>query len=115
MKRTNEKPVRTRRSKPAAGWDLRLYIAGNTPRSRTAMRNLRAICEEHLPERYRIHIIDLLRKPELASKDQIVATPTLLRRLPAPVRRLIGDLSEKERVLIRLDLLIEGAEDAGEK
>jgi circadian clock protein KaiB len=115
MKRANGRPARASRGKTSAGWDLRLYIAGNTPRSRTALRNLRAICEEHLPEKYRIHIIDLLRQPELASKDQIIATPTLLRRLPAPVRRLIGDLSEKERVLIRLDLLIEDTEDVSER
>jgi len=85
-------------------WELRLYIAGKTTRAATAFRNLQRICEEHLAERYHIEIIDLLEKPALAKGDQIVAVPTLVRRLPEPVRKIIGDLSNTERVLVGLDL-----------
>ncbi len=85
-------------------WELRLYIAGKTPRAVKAFANLERICEEHLAGRYSIEIIDLLEKPLLAKGDQIVAVPTLVRRLPEPVRKIIGDLSNTERVLIGLDL-----------
>lgn len=85
-------------------WELRLYIAGKTPRAVRAFENLRAICEEHLAERYHIQIIDLLEQPMLAKGDQIVAVPTLVRRLPEPVRKIIGDLSDTERVLVGLDI-----------
>ena len=85
-------------------WLLRLYVAGQTPRSVLAFANLRQICEEHLAGRYQIEIIDLQAQPELAREDQILAIPTLVRALPAPVRRLIGDLSHTERVLVGLDL-----------
>jgi circadian clock protein KaiB len=89
---------------PAKEWELRLYIAGNTPRAIKAFENLRRICEEHLAGRYVIEIIDLLETPTLAKGDQIVAVPTLVRRLPEPVRKIIGDLSNTERVLVGLDI-----------
>jgi circadian clock protein KaiB len=84
---------------------LRLYVAGQTPKSITAFINLKKICEEHLAGRYKIEVIDLLVNPQLAHGDQILAIPTLVRRLPEPVRKIIGDLSNTERVLIGLDLL----------
>ena len=85
-------------------WLLRLYVAGQTPRSVLAFANLRQICEEHLAGRYQIEVIDLQAHPELAREDQILAIPTLVRALPEPVRRIIGDLSHTERVLVGLDL-----------
>ncbi len=86
-------------------WTLRLYVAGQTAKSMTAFANLQKICKEHLAGRYRIEVIDLLEQPQLAQGDQILAIPTLVRRLPAPMRKVIGDLSNTERVLIGLDLL----------
>jgi circadian clock protein KaiB len=86
-------------------WTLRLYVAGQTPKSIAAFANLKAICEEHLAGRHRIEVIDLLENPQLARGDQILAIPTLVRKLPEPVRKIIGDLSNTERVLIGLDLL----------
>ena len=83
---------------------LRLYVAGQTPRSIAAMANLRQVCEERVPGRYQIEVIDLLKKPQLASGDQILAVPTLVRRLPQPIRKIIGDLSNKEKLLIGLDI-----------
>src|SRR5215468_6185729 len=83
---------------------LRLYIAGQTPKSIKAFANLKRICEEHMPGRYRIEVIDLVQNPQLAAGDQILAVPTLVRRLPEPVRRIIGDLSHTERVLVGLDV-----------
>jgi circadian clock protein KaiB len=85
-------------------WELRLYVAGNTPNSTAAFSNLSQICETHMGGRYRIEIIDLLRNPQLASGDQIIAIPTLVRRLPTPIKKIIGDLSNTERVLVGLDL-----------
>ena len=85
-------------------WELRLYVAGNTPNSIAAFSNLKQICETHMGGRYRIEIIDLLRTPQLAGGDQIIAIPTLVRRLPTPIKKIIGDLSNTERVLIGLDL-----------
>lgn len=85
-------------------WELRLYVAGNTPNSIAAFSNLKQICETHMGGQYRIEIIDLLRNPQLASGDQIIAIPTLVRRLPTPIKKIIGDLSNQERVLIGLDL-----------
>jgi circadian clock protein KaiB len=85
-------------------WEMRLYIAGQTPRSRAALTNLKRICEDHLAGRYRIEVIDLLEQPQLARGDQVLAIPTLVRRLPKPVRKIIGDLSDTQRVLIGLDL-----------
>ena len=95
-------------AKPAVpvprAWELRLYVAGPTPKSLTAFRNLEKICEEHLAGRYQIEVIDLLKNPQLAQGDQILAVPTLVRKLPAPIRKIIGTLSNTERVLIGLDL-----------
>ncbi len=84
---------------------LRLYVAGQTPRSVAAFANLKKICEEHLAGQYEIEVVDLLLNPQLAAGDQILAVPTLVRKLPEPVRKIIGDLSNKERVLVGLDLL----------
>lgn len=93
---------------PAGGaaevWYLRLYVAGETPRAATALVNLKRICEEHLSGRYQIEVVDLLKNPRLAAGDQILAVPTLVRRLPAPLKQIIGDLSNEERVLVGLDL-----------
>ena len=83
---------------------LRLYVAGQSARSTAALQNLEAICEQHLAGRYRIELIDLLRHPQLARGDQIVAVPTLVRHLPPPMKKIIGDLSNEERVLVGLDL-----------
>jgi circadian clock protein KaiB len=85
-------------------WTLRLYVAGQSPKSLAAFSNLQAICEEHLPGRYRIEVIDLLEQPQLARGDQILAIPTVVRRLPLPIRKIIGDLSDTERALVGLDL-----------
>ena len=85
-------------------WELRLYVAGQTPRSRAALANLQKICEEHLAGRYAIEVIDLLEQPQLSKGDQILAIPTLVRKLPKPMRKIIGDLSDTQRVLIGLDL-----------
>ena len=95
---------------PVDLWTLRLYVAGQTPKCVTAFANLRHLCEEHLAGHYQIEVIDLLERPQLASGDQILAIPTLVRKLPAPVRKIIGDLSNTERVLIGLDLLPRSAE-----
>ena len=86
-------------------WILRLYVAGQTPKAITAFTNLKKICEEQLDGKYAIEVIDLLESPHLANEYQIVALPTLIRKLPVPVRKIIGDLSDTERVLIGLDLL----------
>lgn len=85
-------------------WILRLYIAGNTPNAAKAFANLEKICQEHLEGKYRIEVIDLLKNPQLAKGDQILAVPTLVRKLPEPVKKIIGDLSNTERVLVGLDL-----------
>ncbi len=85
-------------------WNLRLYVAGQTPKSLAAFTNLKRICEEHLAGRYQINVIDLLENPQLAEGDQIMAIPTVVRHLPPPVKKLIGDLADTERVLIGLDL-----------
>ena len=85
-------------------YQLRLYVAGQTPKSALALTNLKQICEEHLRGRYEIEIIDLLENPQLARGDQILALPTLERRLPEPIKKIIGDLSNTERVLVGLDL-----------
>lgn len=87
-----------------AEWELRLYVAGQTTNSLTAFGNLKKICEEHLSGKYRIEVIDLLENPTLARGDQILAVPTLVRKLPEPVKKIIGDLSNTDRVLVGLDL-----------
>lgn len=86
-------------------WALRLYVAGKTPKALTAFTNLKKICEEQLNGKYSIEVIDLLENPQLGAADQILALPTLVRKLPVPVRKIIGDLSDTERVLVGLDLL----------
>ena len=93
---------RPRRAKKA--WELRLYVAGQTSKSLAAFANLKKICEEHLPGEYDIEVIDLLKQPQLASGDQILAIPTLVRKLPSPIKKIIGDLSNTERVLVGLDI-----------
>ena len=85
-------------------YTFRLYVAGQTPRSLTAIANLKRICEEHLNSEYKIEVIDLVANPQLASTDQILAIPTLVRKLPEPVRKIIGDLSSLDRVLVALDI-----------
>ena|ERR1700733_1258007 len=85
-------------------WELRLYVAGMTPTSIRAFENLKNLCEEHMHGAYKIQVVDLLERPKLASGDQIIAVPTLVRRLPTPVKKIIGDLSNTERVLVGLDL-----------
>ncbi len=97
------RPTHQRPARPAK-WELRLYVAGQTPKSIAAFENLKAICEEHLAGEYSIEVIDLTRNPQLARGDQIVAIPTLVRKLPEPVRKIIGDLSNTDRVLVGLDL-----------
>lgn len=85
-------------------WELRLYIAGNSPKSAAAFANLKKLCQEHLPGRYKIEVIDLLKQPQLSAGDQIVAIPTLVRKLPTPLRKIVGDLSNTERTLVGLQL-----------
>lgn len=85
-------------------WELRLYTAGQTPKSILAFNNLKRICETHMPGRYRIEVVDLVQNPRLAKEDQIVAIPTLVRKLPEPLRKIIGDLSDTERTLVGLQL-----------
>jgi len=108
-KLANKRPPTAQRKKPAARtseerWELRLYVAGQTPLSIQAFDNLKRICEEHLHGRYRIEVIDLLVSPKLARGDQILALPTLVRQLPPPVKKIIGDFSNTERVLVGLNL-----------
>ena len=108
MTTTPSKSTPPKAKRPQAAADtfvLRLYVAGQTPKSTLAFANLKKICEEHLAGRYQIEVIDLLENPHLASSDQILVIPTLVRKLPVPVRKIIGDLSNSERVLIGLDLL----------
>ena len=99
-------PTKKKTAVPAqrANWELRLYVAGQTAKSLQAFANLKRICEEHLAGEYHIEIVDLLQNPQLAAGDQIIALPTLVRKLPEPVRKIIGDLSNTERVLVGLDL-----------
>ena len=85
-------------------WQLRLYVAGTTARSAAALENLKRVCETHLAGRYSIEVIDLLVNPQLAAGDQILAVPTLVRKVPEPIRKIIGDLSNEERVLVGLDI-----------
>jgi circadian clock protein KaiB len=99
-----KKKAASRVSAPKEKWELRLYVAGQTPKSITAFANLKRICETHVPGQYHIEVVDLLKHPGLAKGDQIFAIPTLVRKLPQPIRKIIGDLSNTERVLIGLDL-----------
>lgn len=91
-------------AKASKRYELRLYIAGNTPKSNAAIRNLKKYCEEHLKGEYEIEVIDLLVSPQLAAGDQILAIPTLVKKVPEPVRKIIGDLSNEEKVLVGLDI-----------
>ncbi len=101
------KPNNKNRKRTASDtWNLRLYVAGRTTRSVAALTNLEAICEQHLRGKYHIEVIDLLENPQLASGDQILAIPTLVRKLPPPMKKIIGDLSKTERVLVGLDLRV---------
>lgn len=100
---TKSNIVRSLRPAPKL-WELRLYVAGQTPKCLTAFANLKRLCDQHLAGDYRIEVIDLLKQPQLAQGDQILAIPTLVRRLPEPMKKIIGDLSNTERVLIGLDL-----------
>jgi circadian clock protein KaiB len=105
-RRARKKPVRTAR-KPAGQrkmYSLRLYITGQTPRSAASIRNLREVCDEFLEGRFELQVIDLYQRPEMAKEAQIVAAPTLIKKLPLPLRRLVGDLSNKNEVLLGLDL-----------
>ena len=86
-------------------WELKLYVAGKTPKSMTALKNLQKYCEEYLAGQYKIEIIDLLKTPQLAEGDQIFAVPTLVRKVPVPMRKIIGDLSNEEKVLVGLNLV----------
>jgi circadian clock protein KaiB len=106
-------PAKSRNAKPVAAprlqWHLRLFVAGPTPKSVAAFRNLERLCEEHLAGQYRIDVIDLKKNPQLARGDQILAVPTLVRKLPIPIRKIIGNLSDTERVLASLDVGHSGA------
>ena len=104
--RTEVTPLAELRPSPGAKeWELRLYVAGQTPRSLAALSNLQRLCESHLAGRYTIEVIDLLQNPKLAAGDQILAVPTLVRKLPEPIKKIIGNLSDEGKVLVGLDLL----------
>jgi circadian clock protein KaiB len=96
--------TKSQADEPNEIWQLRLYVAGQTPKSMVAFANLKNICEKHLAGKYEIEVIDLLENPKLAKGDQIFAIPTLVRKLPEPIRKIIGDLSNKEKVLVGLNL-----------
>jgi circadian clock protein KaiB len=100
---SNAKSSAARRGEKAT-WDLRLYVAGQSRRSLNAIANLKRLCDEHMPGEYHIEVIDLLQNPQLAAGDQILAIPTLVRKLPSPMKKIIGDLSDAERTLVGLDL-----------
>lgn len=102
-KKQPAKPARAKKAPPER-WLLRLYVAGQTPKSITAFANLKKICEQHLKGQYHIEIVDLVKNPTLAKGDQIFALPTLVRKLPPPVKKIIGDLSNTERVIVGLDV-----------
>jgi circadian clock protein KaiB len=102
--KTAKRPAPPSHPRPAKLWQLRLYVTDSTPKSLTALSNLRKFCEQHLKGLYRITVIDLVKQPQLAKDDQILAVPTVVRRLPKPLRTIIGNLSDTERVLVGLDL-----------
>jgi circadian clock protein KaiB len=114
MKRAIKQPPKTPLSLEEIGrqaehdsvgkWDLRLYVAGQSPRSVAAFANLKRLCEEHLAGRYNIEVIDLVKHPQLAAGDQIIAIPTLVRKLPQPIRKIVGDLRDTDRALVGLQL-----------
>ena len=106
MKKTSAASSKGKPAADASGaWELRLYVAGSTPKSLSAFRNIEQLCEEHLAGRYHIDVVNLLKDPHLAQEDQIVAVPTLVRSRPSPTRKIIGTLSNTERVLMALDIL----------
>lgn len=92
------------KSRTPKEWELKIYVAGETEKSRKAIENLQKVCEEHLKGRYHIEVIDLLKNPQLAAEEQIFAVPTVVRKLPEPLKKLIGDLSATEKVLVGLDI-----------
>jgi circadian clock protein KaiB len=104
MKSQTKPSVQTVRTSEPKRWQLRLYVAGQTPKSVTAFSNLKRICDEHLAGEFEIEVIDLIENPRLAIDDQIVAIPTLVRKLPEPIRKIVGDLSDTERTLVGLQL-----------
>ena len=104
MKAKSESKNQKENKTPGEIWELRLYVAGQTPKSIDAFANLKKICEENLKGKYSIEVIDLLKNPQLAKGDQILAIPTLVRKLPQPIKKIIGDLSNTERVLVGLDI-----------
>ena len=106
MKTKREKQVKRKNNFMSdATWELKLYVAGKTQKSVTALKNLQKYCDEYLEGKYRIEVIDLLKKPQLAEGDQIFAVPTLVRKVPEPMRKIIGDLSDKEKVLVGLNIV----------
>src|SRR5579864_6847943 len=105
MKATPKKPAeKTAPSTRNGMWDLRLYVAGQSPKSLRAFNNLKEFCEKHLGGKYRIEVVDLIKNPQLAAGDQILAIPTLVRKLPSPIKKIIGDLSSEERTLVGFDM-----------
>jgi circadian clock protein KaiB len=102
--KTRKRPAAVSRRRPAKLWQLRLYVTDSTPKSLTAFANLKQMCENHLKGRYRITVVDLLKQPHLAKGDQILAIPTVVRKLPKPVRTILGNLSDTARMLVGLDL-----------
>ena len=104
MAKAKKTAVKKTARKKTYKWELKLYIAGNTPKSVAALRNLQKYCEEHLKDEYKIEVVDLLQKPQLAAGDQILAIPTLVRKVPVPIRKIIGDLSNEEKVLVGLNI-----------
>jgi circadian clock protein KaiB len=110
MKKPQTKRPRSKKSPET--WELRLYVAGKAPKSMAALENIRRLCDEYMPGRYTIEVIDLLQQPQLAAGDQIVAVPTLVRKLPAPLRKMVGDLRDEERTLVGLQLRPAALRDA---
>jgi circadian clock protein KaiB len=104
MMKAKEDLLNTPLPGPGETWELRLYVAGQTAKSIAALANLRRYCEQHVPGQYQLEVIDLLQQPQLAEGDQILAIPTVVRKMPEPIRRVIGDLSNEERVIVGLDL-----------
>lgn len=104
MMEVREEVAANAEADPGETWALRLYVAGQTAKSIAALANLRRYCEQHVPGRYQLEVIDLLQHPQLAEGDQILAIPTVVRKVPEPIRKVIGDLSNEERVLVGLDL-----------
>jgi circadian clock protein KaiB len=106
MDRRSSRRKREKQTETEEVYDLRLYVAGQSPKSLAAFANLKELCESHLAGKYRIEVIDLIKKPQLAKDDQIIAIPTLVRRLPQPIRKVIGDLCDKRRTLVGLEISV---------